>query len=109
MNFEGIYPPVITPHHDNGEIDTDGFAEMIEFLIDSGVDGIIVGGTTGETYAQTIEERSQLMALANEVVNKRLPLVVGVGAIRTGIPCSRTRSMSTDSVSSSGPGRRAAN
>ena len=56
MKFEGIYPPVITPYKNDGSIDRDGFVLMIEHLIDSGVHGIIVGGTTGEFYAQSKEE-----------------------------------------------------
>ncbi len=83
MKFEGIYPPVITPHMVDGSIDKNGFVTMIEHLIESGVHGIIVGGTTGEYYAQSKEERIELMQLANKTINKRLPLIVGVGAIRT--------------------------
>ncbi len=83
MRFEGIYPPVITPFHENGEIDHDGFARMVEHLVQSGVHGIIVGGTTGEYYAQTKGERIELMRIAHEVIADRLPMIVGVGAIRT--------------------------
>jgi 4-hydroxy-tetrahydrodipicolinate synthase len=83
MKFEGIYPPVITPHNDDLSIDHDGFVTVIEHLISSGIHGIIVGGTTGEYYAQSREERVELMKLANETIKNRLPLIVGVGAIRT--------------------------
>ncbi len=83
MKFEGIYPPVITPYKNDGIIDRDGFVLMIEHLIDSGVHGIIVGGTTGEFYAQSKEERVGLGKLANQTIKDRLPLIVGVGAIRT--------------------------
>lgn len=83
MKFEGIYPPVITPHRENGDIDRDGFSTMVEHLVSSRVHGVIVGGTTGEYYAQSKEERIELMGLAREVLRNRLPLIVGVGAIRT--------------------------
>jgi len=83
MKFEGIYPPVITPYNEDYSIDYQGFERMIEHLIGAGVDGIIVGGTTGEYYAQTREERIELMGVAREVINGRLPLIVGTGAIRT--------------------------
>ncbi len=83
MKFEGIYPPVITPYQENGDIDRDGFATMVEHLVTSRVHGVIVGGTTGEYYAQSKEERVELMGLAREVLNGRLPLIVGIGAIRT--------------------------
>ncbi len=83
MSFKGIIPPVTTPFHDDGSIDRDGFGAMIEHLIGSGVHGIIVGGTTGEYYAQSRDERVSLLELAKAVARGRLPLIAGVGAIRT--------------------------
>ena len=83
MRFEGIYTPVVTPHTSTFDIDQDKFAETIELLIGAGVSGLIVAGTTGEYYAQTAEERIQLMNLAHSVIKDRVPLVVGTGAIRT--------------------------
>ncbi len=83
MQFEGIYTPVITPFHDDGTVDEAGFAQVIEFLIDSGVHGIVVAGTTGEYYAQTTAERISLMQTAHQTINGRVPMMVGVGAIRT--------------------------
>ena len=82
MEFEGIYTPVITPHTDDGSIDNDGFAAVIEHLIATGVHGIIVGGSTGEYYAQSIDERIALAGLAKEIIKSRLPLIIGTGAIR---------------------------
>ena len=83
MKFEGIYTPVVTPHSTDHAIDETAFAAVIEHLIAAGVHGLIIAGTTGEYYAQTSEERVRLMALAAEVINGRLPMVVGTGAIRT--------------------------
>jgi 4-hydroxy-tetrahydrodipicolinate synthase len=84
MKFEGIYPPVITPFNDDYSIDYQGFEKMIEYLIDSSaVHGIIFGGTTGESYALTREERVEMMGVAREVIRGRLPMIVGIGAIRT--------------------------
>ena len=53
MKFEGIYTPIITPHNAVGTIDKDVFAEVVEFLISSGVHCVVVGGSKGEYYAQT--------------------------------------------------------
>ena len=83
MQFEGIYTPIITPFHDDGSINQEGFAQVIEFLVDSGSHGIVVGGTTGEYYAQTLEERVHLLQIAHRVINGRATLMAGVGAIRT--------------------------
>jgi len=83
MRFEGIYTPVITPFLDDFSIDRDGFARAIEHLVASKVHGIVLAGTTGEYYAQTSDERVAMMKLAKDVLGNRLPLVVGVGALRT--------------------------
>ncbi len=83
MKFEGIYTPVVTPHTDAFEIDRKRFELVINMLIDAGVSGLIVAGTTGEYYAQTAEERVELMQLAHKIIDKRVPLIIGTGAIRT--------------------------
>ncbi len=83
MQFEGIYTPVVTPHQEDHSIDEDGFAEIIEKLIAEGVHGLIVAGTTGEYYAQSMEERFHMMKLAKQIIKDRLPLIIGTGAIRT--------------------------
>ncbi len=82
MKFEGIYTPAITPHHEDGSIDRDGFAALIEHLIASGVHGIINGGSTGEYYAQSMEERVEMTKLAKDIIGTRVPLIVGTVAIR---------------------------
>lgn len=83
MKFEGIYTPAITPLDATGKIDNAAFTEVLEYLIDAGVHGIIIGGSTGEYYAHTLQERADLAALAKQVIGNQLPLVVGTGAIRT--------------------------
>ena len=83
MQMEGIFTPIITPHHEDGSIDHDGFAGVVDFLIENGIACIIVGGSTGEYYAQTTAERIEMMHLAKKVINGRIPLMVGVGATRT--------------------------
>lgn len=83
MDFYGIYTPVITPHHEDGSIDEAGFAEVIEHLIHEGVHGIIIAGTTGEYYAQTMEERMRLLSLGVEIIKGRVPVIGGTGAMRT--------------------------
>jgi 4-hydroxy-tetrahydrodipicolinate synthase len=83
VKFEGIYTPAITPLRADGGIDKDGFAAVIESLIENEVHGIVVGGSTGEYYSQTAEERVVLIRLAKQVIGNRLPLIIGTGATRT--------------------------
>ena len=83
MQFEGIYVPVITPFADDFSIDEKAYAEVIDRTINAGMQGIIVGGTTGEYYAMTKEERIRTMEISREVTQGRVPLITGVGALRT--------------------------
>ncbi|MBS3650196.1 dihydrodipicolinate synthase family protein [Pseudaminobacter sp. 19-2017] len=83
MKFEGIYTPAITPFCRDGQIDRDAFAAVLESLIEARVHGIIVGGSTGEYYAQSPQERFDLAVYAKEVVGTRIPLIVGTSATRT--------------------------
>jgi len=83
MRYEGIYTPVITPFFADGSVDEAGFASVINHVIDAGVHGIVVGGTTGEYYAMSRDERLRSIELAQEVVAGRVSLTAGVGALRT--------------------------
>ncbi|MBN3807766.1 dihydrodipicolinate synthase family protein [Paraburkholderia sp. Ac-20347] len=83
MKFEGIYTPAITPLDAAGQIDNKAFGEVLESLIAAGVHGIIIGGSTGEYYAHTAQERFDLGKLAKEVIGSRTALIIGTGAVRT--------------------------
>jgi len=83
MQFEGIYTPVVTPHREDHSIDEERFRAVIDHLIKSGVHGLIIAGTTGEYYAQSMEERIHMMRLAKDIIADQLPMIVGTGAIRT--------------------------
>jgi 4-hydroxy-tetrahydrodipicolinate synthase len=83
MKFEGIYPPVITPYNEDYSINFENFREIIESLLAAGVDGLIIGGTTGEYYVQTVEERNKSIRIAKSVIADQVPMIVGVGGIRT--------------------------
>lgn len=49
MKFEGIYTPAVTPLDREGNIDRKAYADVLEYLIESRVHGVIVGGSTGNT------------------------------------------------------------
>ncbi|MDO5639981.1 MAG: dihydrodipicolinate synthase family protein [Neisseria sp.] len=83
MKFEGIYTPAITPLAADGQIDKTAFAEVLESLIEAGIHGIVIGGSTGEYYAHTMQERLDLAAAAKEIIGSRTALIVGTGAMRT--------------------------
>ena len=88
MRFEGILPPVITPFAADGALDRAAYATVIEQMLDKGVHGIIVGGTTGEFYALSREERVAQIDHARDVIAGRVPLICGVNDISTEGACA---------------------
>lgn len=83
MTLEGIYTPLITPFHDDASINYEALGDLIERLISAGVHGLISGGSTGENYAESVEERLDLARFITEQSAGRLPVIVGTGAMRT--------------------------
>ena len=82
MRFQGIYTPIITPFFDDGSIDWDSYARVIEFQIENGVAGIIVGGSTGEFYAMSKKERLEQFDFAARQIGDRVEFMAGVNDMR---------------------------
>ena len=83
MQFEGIWTPIVTPSHDDHSINEEALAQTVEHLINGGVHGIISAGTTGEYYAQSHDERIHLAKTIKTMIDGRVPVVMGTGALRT--------------------------
>ncbi len=83
FKFEGIYTPVVTPFNEDQSVNWDALSDVIENLIDKGVNGLISGGSTGENYAQTVQERLEIARFTKDQTKGRLPLIVGTGAMMT--------------------------
>ncbi|HLB06440.1 MAG TPA: dihydrodipicolinate synthase family protein [Alphaproteobacteria bacterium] len=88
MRFEGIYTPVITPFREDLSLDEPGYARLVEHQIAQGVHGLIIGGTTGEFYALTHEERLIQFRLAQRVIGGRRPWLAGVNHLRADEVCA---------------------
>ena len=80
MKFRGAFTALVTPMHDNGDVDYDGFRKLIEFQITEGIDGIVVLGTTGETSTLTESEEKQLIEIAVETAKDKICVIVGTGS-----------------------------
>jgi 4-hydroxy-tetrahydrodipicolinate synthase len=78
MQFEGIYVPIITPFGDGLNIDYDAFGEVIDWQIENGTHGIIVGGSTGEFFSLSQEERVEQLQFAAQRIANRVPLIAGI-------------------------------
>jgi 4-hydroxy-tetrahydrodipicolinate synthase len=80
--FEGIMTVLTTPFKDNGEIHFDALGEHIEYLLKTGIRCLIEGGTTGEYYSLTLEERKRLLTFVAERAKGRAQLVAGSNSVR---------------------------
>ena len=79
--FEGIMTVITTPFDEGGRIAFEVLGQHIEFLIANGVHYIIPGGTTGEYYGQTVDERKQVLGYVAERVGRRVKLVAGTNSV----------------------------
>ncbi|MCT4171636.1 dihydrodipicolinate synthase family protein [Elizabethkingia anophelis] len=78
LNWEGIYPAVLTPFTKDGEIDFDMFAKNTEAQIKAGVQGIILAGTLGEASALETEEKFELLKFAKAITDGRIPVILNL-------------------------------
>ncbi len=78
MLFKGAATAVITPFNEKG-IDFDNFSLQLDNQLKSGIEALIVCGTTGEASTMTEQERYDAISFAVRRVNKRVPVIAGTG------------------------------
>ncbi|MCI8889498.1 MAG: 4-hydroxy-tetrahydrodipicolinate synthase [Hungatella sp.] len=81
--FEGAGVALVTPFHDNGEVNFKKLEELLEEQIAGGTDAIISCGTTGESSTMTHEEHVEVVRFTCEVVKGRIPVIAGTGSNST--------------------------
>ena len=78
IKLEGIIPPLITPLKDRDTLDRESLENLIEHLIQGGVHGIFILGTTGEAPSLSYKLRKNLIEEACKIVSGRIPVLVGI-------------------------------
>lgn len=81
--FLGTGVAMITPFHADGSIDFNAMENTIEHLIKGKIEYIVVLGTTAESVTLSKEEKESIFHFVSEKVNKRVPLVAGIGGNNT--------------------------
>lgn len=76
--LQGIVPPLVTPLMDRDTIDEAGAERLINHVIDGGVSGIFILGSTGEAPSLSYRLRREFIRLACAIVDERVPVLVGV-------------------------------
>ena len=79
----GVIPAIATPFKDNQDVDEQALREWIDWYIDSGVHGVSVGGSQGEFFSMTTEERLRVIEVTMDAVAGRVPVYAGTGAVST--------------------------
>jgi len=80
--FEGVYPAMVTPFHDDGSIDFERLQADARRLEDAGVDGLVPVGSTGESATLTHDEHIEVIEAVIEVVED-VPVIAGTGSNNT--------------------------
>ena len=88
----GVLPAMATPLAVDGyRVNTAVLPELVQFLLDAGVKGLFVGGTTGEGILLDVEERMRLHEATIAAAAGRAPVIVHVGANRTDVAVTLAR------------------
>ncbi len=84
-------PALVTPFTRDGDINEEGFKQVIDYTISKGATGVVPAGTTGEFSYMRIEERKKLLKLTVEFVDGRVPIVAGTGLHTTDATVNLTK------------------
>jgi 4-hydroxy-tetrahydrodipicolinate synthase len=79
--FEGVMPALVTPFTNDNAIDSESFRNIVKFVEDGGVSGVVACGTTGESATLSTAEHKELINLCIDCAN--VPVVAGTGSNNT--------------------------
>lgn len=88
--FTGAATAIITPTNENG-VDYETFGRLIDWQIESGIDAIVVAGTTGESSTLTDEEHRSVIKFGVERAAGRVPIIAGTGSNDIGYAVELTK------------------
>ncbi|KUP07161.1 dihydrodipicolinate synthase [Bacillus coahuilensis p1.1.43] len=83
IDFGKVSTAMVTPFDSKGNIDFEKTTTLVNYLIESGSDSLVVAGTTGESPTLTTEEKLALFSHVVKVANGRVPVIAGTGSNNT--------------------------
>ncbi len=83
MDWSGVFPAVTTKFTENESLDLVSFGANIEKQIEAGVKGIILGGTLGESSVLESQEKRELLQVACEICENRVPVIMNIAESKT--------------------------
>ena len=81
--FSGVGVALVTPFDETGRVDEHSLRNLVNYVIDGGVDYLVALGTTSEAATMTAEERAFVVRVIAEENAGRLPIVLGIGGNNT--------------------------
>ena len=78
--FFGAATALCTPFEQNGELDLESYRKLLRFQLDSGIDALLVCGTTGEAPTLTDDEATTLLCEAVKAAQRSIPVIMGIGS-----------------------------
>ncbi|MEG1250432.1 MAG: N-acetylneuraminate lyase [Citrobacter sp.] len=82
-NLRGVMPALLTPFDAQEKIDKDSLRRLVRFNIAQGIDGVYVGGSTGEAFIQSLAEREEALEIVAEEAKGKITLIAHVGCVST--------------------------
>jgi 4-hydroxy-tetrahydrodipicolinate synthase len=83
IQISGSLVAIVTPMHEDGSLDFPSLRKLIDWHIAEGTDGIVIVGTSGESPTVSVDEHRELIRVAVEQANKRIPIIAGTGGNST--------------------------
>lgn len=83
VTLKGVMPALLTPFNHQQQLDTQSLRQLVRFNIAQGVDGLYVGGSTGEAFVQSSAERQEVLEIVAEEAKGKITLIAHVGTVST--------------------------
>lgn len=81
--FHGIFTALVTPMHEDGGVDHPSLVKLVQHQIEHGIHGFYVGGSTGEGFLMTREERKQVLETVIQATGGKARVVAHIGSMST--------------------------
>lgn len=81
--FGRLLTAMVTPFNADCSVNYEKAADLAEWLINNGSDGLVVAGSTGEAATMSAEEKLELFRVVVNRINKRVPVIAGTGSNNT--------------------------
>lgn len=96
--LQGMGAALVTPFHEDKSVDYTTLAQLVERQIENDADFIVILGTTAETPTLSVEEQDEVIRIAVEVNNGRIPLISGISNNGTKLALRRLQTMPREGV-----------